>query len=320
MQYPFRSPTAAPVKIVRTRRGTDISASEASDRKQAGSPASTKVRKSADGTTRKRQQGSSDLKDTTKQKKQKRSAESPPSLEQHVKKEPKKEAEIERPRFTSPVLEFDHDRSQLCDPRSTPGRKRRPRYEEVDIPEDLKADILEKYYIPKPENPKGRLNAFQKNEHFRKESRLNPMALFYDLYVCREKGRRGPPTYDSAGFELGQDEVENWFTPKTYNRSRIVGGMQRHLDKQAREEREIHQIFFKDSSPPEDDTWVDYVKDHVSKDLDIPWHQIGAKELRQWEEKGFEKQEYQKWWHEPNEEKRKRMGKMQSGCELRRKL
>ncbi|KAH8161814.1 hypothetical protein CIB48_g6435 [Xylaria polymorpha] len=35
-----------------------------------------------------------------------------------------------RPRLTTPDLEFDYDRSQLRDPRPTPGRTRQPRLEE----------------------------------------------------------------------------------------------------------------------------------------------------------------------------------------------
>ncbi|KAI0020428.1 hypothetical protein F4780DRAFT_779549 [Xylariomycetidae sp. FL0641] len=228
-----------------------------------------------------------------------------------------------KPRLTTPDLEFDYDHSQLRDPRPTPGRKRRPRLDGMEVTEEFKA----RFYVPKPEKPKGRLNAFQKNEIFRQECFLDPSEHFHALYICHKKGRHGSPTYDSAGFQLDWAKVDDWMKPKAYSKSRIVGGMEKRLEKGRQERRDMFSIFFVDDGkgPSQHDIDFDpnldhYVKDHVSKDLGVPWHQIGPKELKTWEEKGFSKQEFEKWWKKPNDEERKRMLKMLSGASLRKNL
>jgi hypothetical protein len=63
-----------------------------------------------------------------------------------------------------------------------------------------------------------------------------------------------------------------------------------------------------------------YVKDHVSKDLGVPWHQIGVAEVKAWREKGFQPVRFEEWWKKPNAEERKRWMKMMEGASLRRNL
>lgn len=66
----------------------------------------------------------------------------------------KEKDEAEKPRLTTPDIEFEYDRSQLRDPRTTPGRNAKPRYDEIDILEGLRAEISLKFHVPKPERPK----------------------------------------------------------------------------------------------------------------------------------------------------------------------
>jgi hypothetical protein len=61
-----------------------------------------------------------------------------------------------------------------------------------------------------------------------------------------------------------------------------------------------------------------YVKDQVSKDLDIPSHQIGPEQVQTWRDKGFEPVNFDNWWQEPTEEEKKRWLKMLSGASLRK--
>ncbi|KAI1371307.1 hypothetical protein F4677DRAFT_315631 [Hypoxylon crocopeplum] len=223
-----------------------------------------------------------------------------------------------RPRLTTPDLEFDYDRSQLRDPRATPGRVKRPRREGGDLP----AGFKQRFYVPEPEKPKGRLNAFQKDELFRQQAFLDPSETFHDLYVCHRKGRAGAPTYDSAGFRLDWKKVDEWMKPKPFSRSSAVKGMERALERHAREERVMYDIFFVDGKGPkaESSDVTNYMRDHVSKDLGIPWHQIGPKQLVKWGEKGFPKLKAEEWWQEPNEVEEQRMLKMLSGGSLRKDL
>ncbi|KAI1136427.1 hypothetical protein F5Y05DRAFT_391255 [Hypoxylon sp. FL0543] len=223
-----------------------------------------------------------------------------------------------KPRLTTPDLEFDFDRSQLRDPRPTPGRVKRPRYDEFDMPKGFK----ERFYVPEPEKPKGRLNALQKDMLLREASILDPSKCFHDLHICHRKGREGSPTYDAAGFQLDWEKVDDWMRPTRPRKSTILNRMERALDRHAREQRTMYDIFFVDGKGPDvHETIVEqYLKDQVSKDLGVPWHQIGPAHLLEWEKKGFPKQKAEEWWREPNEVERARMLKMSTGSKLRKDL
>lgn len=245
-------------------------------------------------------------------------------------KEAEEEAERERirhilatrPRLTTPDLEFDYDRSQLRDPRPTPGRVRRPRYEDLDYKGDMgKQQFRDQFCIPEPEKPKGRLNAYQKDELYSQKALLDLMATFHDLHVCYEKGPNGSPTYDSAGFQLSYSKVSNWMQPRAYNKKSIVNSMDRSLARGASETEQICRIFFTDGKVPEDEfSMMDYIKDKISKDIGVPFRQIGPKHARQWKEMGFRPVVASEWWRKPNEGEKKRMMKMMMGASLRKDL
>ncbi|KAM0820158.1 hypothetical protein AB5N19_05977 [Seiridium cardinale] len=221
-----------------------------------------------------------------------------------------------KPRLTTPDLEFDYDRSQLRDPRPTPGRVKRPRMSYAS--EEWKSQ----FSIPKPEKPKGRLSRAQKDELDKQERLMDPSATFHHLYVCHRKGRDGSPTYDEAGFQLDWEKVNDWFKPRPYSRSSAVRGMEGRLKRGEAERRTMFDIFFVDGKAPatHDADVTNYMRDYVSKDLGIPWHQIGPEQLKIWREKGFEKVEADEWWRPPNDEERKRMLNMLSGGSMRKNL
>ncbi|KAI5276516.1 hypothetical protein E4T47_00558 [Aureobasidium subglaciale] len=54
--------------------------------------------------------------------------------------------------------------------------------------------------------------------------------------------------------------------------------------------------------------------------LDIPWHQIGPKQLGRWEGKDFKKVVYKDWWKEHTVEEQRRMTKMTCGADSRKHL
>lgn len=179
---------------------------------------------------------------------------------------------------------------------------------------------MERFYVPEPENPKGRLSAPQKADLFTQKCLLDPSEPFHDLHVCHRKGREGSPTYDSAGFQLDWEKVDRWMKPKAYNKSRMVTGMENALKRDEREQQKMYELFFVDGKAPGTEGYMvkDYIKDHVSKDLGIPWHQIGPEQLVEWEKRGFPKQKFEEWWRQPNEEERRRMSNMMSGASLRK--
>ncbi|KAI0165294.1 hypothetical protein GGR52DRAFT_103121 [Hypoxylon sp. FL1284] len=223
-----------------------------------------------------------------------------------------------KPRLTTPDLEFDFDRSQLRDPRPTPGRIARPRREEGELSEEFK----QRFYIPEPEQPPGRLNAAKKEELYKQKSLVDPTDTFHHLHVCHHKGRAGSPACDTAGFQLDWEKVNDWMKPRAYSKKTIMNRTNRSLERGAREKREIYGIFFVDGEglvSDESDVMA-HLKDHVSKDLGIPWHQIGTVQLVEWEKRGFPKQKADEWWRKPNEVEKQRMARMQSGCVLRKDL
>ncbi|KAI1645268.1 uncharacterized protein F4817DRAFT_360157 [Daldinia loculata] len=226
--------------------------------------------------------------------------------------------EKRKPRLTTPDLEFDYDRSQLRDPRLTPGRVRRPRWESFDMPEGFK----ERFYVPKPEKPRGQTKAIREHNLSEQKNLLDPSEMFHDLYVCHKKGREGSPTYDAAGFQLDWEKVDSWMHPPSYTKSGVVSRMEKVVDKMEREERDMYKIFFVDGKLPDAEPTIvtEYLQDHVSKDLDVPWHQIGPKHLVEWEKRGFPKQKAGKWWREPNEMEERRMMKMSSDAIYRKDL
>ena len=139
--------------------------------------------------------------------------------------------------------------------------------------------------------------------------------------MCRKRGPNGPPTYDRAGFQLDYKKVMGWFQPQSYNKSRIVNGMERALEKSSNEEKIMREIFYEKGEAPEKeslpmcakDAWID----RVSKDLNIPWHKVGPEEFKTWEQKGFQKAkkgEYQEF----SDKEKARFLRLHSGCSLRK--
>jgi hypothetical protein len=219
-------------------------------------------------------------------------------------------------------IEFDYDRSRLCDPRPTPGRKARPRYEEFDIPPDVKLQLESIRRIPKLEKPTGRMTNAKKNEMYIEEARTNALHAFYGLYSCHDKGRDGSPSFDAAGFQLDYDKVENWMKPQRYNKRKMVRGMDRAVAKAQSEEEQMFGLFFETTKDSEKIAArvKDFVKDQVSKDLDIPFHQIKPEHVQLWRDKGFQPVKYEEWWKEPTAEENKRFRKMMGGGSLRKDL
>jgi hypothetical protein len=116
--------------------------------------------------------------------------------------------------------------------------------------------------------------------------------------------------------------VAEWRKPQAYNNNKtMVRNMGRALDRAESEEKRMFEQFFNEMPEASIDTrrkMKDYVKDHVSKDLDIPWHQITSEKVKLWREKGFQPVKYEDWWKEPTVEESKRMLRMMSGASLRK--
>ncbi|KAI3392360.1 hypothetical protein diail_5840 [Diaporthe ilicicola] len=295
--------------MVRTRQGT------AAPAKRSTSDNSNELKQAP---SRKKKRGASDSEDQQKGPAKKRKSLPGPSKDASGPSETGQVEQQQRlPRLTTPDLEFDWDRSQLKDPRPTPGRERRPRYDEHDMPAELAARRP-----PSPAKPKGRLNAMQKDALLKEQARKDPAHCFHNLYVCYDKGPHGSPTYDTAGFRLDYNKVADWFKPQPYNKSKMVNGMSRALARGQSLDEHILKVFFEDYEAAKEKVYpkrtftMDLIKDTISKDLGIPRHKIDHAEIELWEQKGFKKHKAEDWMTYSNEDK-KRVFKMMSGASLR---
>jgi hypothetical protein len=111
--------------------------------------------------------------------------------------------------------------------------------------------------------------------------------------------------------------------PKAYSKKATVNGMQKAVDKAMKNNRQMHEIFFENGKPltgVDSHIYKHYMKDHVSKDLGIPIHQITPASLRDWEQNGFTKANADAWWRRPDAEEEKRSLKMLCGGSLRMDL
>lgn len=149
----------------------------------------------------------------------------------------------------------------------------------------------------------------------------DPDKLFHTRYLCVQKGRRGGPTYDGAGYELGYGQVMKWMGPSSRLSKSSLDKMDRELGEKREAARRMAEIFFEPSAAPHDAVGgqdnTGFWRDKVSKDLGIPWHQVGVEQFEEWERRGFPKArkgEYQVF----DEAQQMRMSKMCDGCVLRK--
>ncbi|KAH8679589.1 hypothetical protein BGZ60DRAFT_400297 [Tricladium varicosporioides] len=183
----------------------------------------------------------------------------------------------------------------------------------------------QEYKIAPFKGPKGhkvRKTFWEKEEEYKQHILADPTHCFHEMHVCFKKGPNGSPTCDKAGFELDYWKVADWMKPRAYNKRGMVKGMEKRLSSREEEAYKLRDIFFEPGAKPEGDyhEWsqgVDFWKDRVSKDLQIPWHHISVKEFQMWEKKGFQKAkkgEYQN----PTQEEKNRMNVLHEGCNLRK--
>lgn len=293
--------------MVRTRQGARTS-------NGGGTSDNSTARELKQAPAKKR--GASDSKAQEQGPAKKRKSSPKPSNDNPGSSEPQ-EAEEQQPlpRLTTPDLEFDWDRSKLKDPRPTPGRERRPRYDEHDIPSELAARRP-----PSPEKPKGRLNAIQKDILYKEKTRNDPAAFSHDLYVCYDRGPNGPPTYNTAGFRLDYDKVVEWFKPVPYNKQRMLKGMERRVAKAKTLDEHTFQAFFEDFEEDKEKIsgnpiLSSLVRDTMSKDLGVPLHKIDHADIGRWVQKGFKKHKVEDWINYSDEDMKRDL-KMTGGSRL----
>ncbi|KAF5532179.1 hypothetical protein FMEXI_12576 [Fusarium mexicanum] len=134
-----------------------------------------------------------------------------------------------------------------------------------------------------------------------------------------------PSTPDGQKSTLTEKDLEFDFDHSQIRDPRATPGrVKRPRESKRRETKRIYDSFFIDGKGPEGEMGstqvMDQIKDQVSKDLGVPWHQIDPKQLKKWEDQGFAKVDADKWWHRPNQVERDRFMKMLGRASLRKDL
>ncbi|TVY82924.1 hypothetical protein LSUE1_G002266 [Lachnellula suecica] len=214
-------------------------------------------------------------------------------------------------RPATPPAESKFSSAKTCE--RTPGRVGPIKEDDRSLSPDIKP-------FKGTKGQKVRKTAHEKNEEYRQFARENEGHMFHELYVCFDNGPKGSPTYDKSGFELDYHKVAEWMKPKPYNKSAMMNGMDRAVERARTEEKRMAEIFFEKGEAPADlaySTNAGYWKDRVSKDLNVPWHKVGVPQFEEWEKKGFKKArrgEYENF----SEEDRERQMRLLSGASLRK--
>ncbi|EAT86971.2 hypothetical protein HBH56_128960 [Parastagonospora nodorum] len=106
--------------------------------------------------------------------------------------------------------------------------------------------------------------------------------------VIRAKSQGARVVHDTrnSGFQLDfNNNTEDWMKLTPYNKLKMIRGMYRTIEKSESEEKHINGLFFLEVPHHADGVLkhvTDNVKDQVSKDLYIPWHQIKPVEFEEW--------------------------------------
>jgi hypothetical protein len=227
----------------------------------------------------------------------------------------------EKPPLTIEDLYFDYDRSQLRDPRATPGRKARPHYGEHDIPVELRERLERTRNIFEYGQALDSTSSTVATDMFLAEARNIPWKGNYNMYQCYDKGRDGSPTYDACGFQLDYGKVAKYFEPSKHDAEKRIRYMPKDEEVRKGQREGIYKRFFRERPNEYERTYLfleEIVRDQMSKDLDVPSHQLSIKHAKLWRKKGFQPVRFRQWWREPNEEEKRRLRKMQIGSALRK--
>ncbi|RDW91670.1 hypothetical protein BP5796_02835 [Coleophoma crateriformis] len=204
----------------------------------------------------------------------------PPAGRKRKAEESEEETKANRPSTPPPakVTKTGEPEQKII---TTPGRigpiKKTSRDCEPDIEPDIKP-------FKGPPGKKVRKTYKEKDDEYKNSS--SRMKLTCSI------SPNGSPTYDKAGFELDYKKVADWMKPQVYNKSAMIRGMDKAVNKAMEATKRMAEIFFEKGEAPEDPSDVmaaDYWKDRVSKDLNIPWHKVGVAEFEQWDKMGFKK-------------------------------
>jgi hypothetical protein len=156
---------------------------------------------------------------------------------------------------------------------------------------------------------------------FREGAKNNIAHSFHELYICYDKGPRGSPTYDEAGFQLDYRKVADWMKPRGYNKQAMVNGMERAVKRSQDEASRMAAAFFVGGQAPDDGGGraIDLLKDKVSKDLGIAWHKVTPAKVEQWAKMGFPKENPRDYVSSTlTQEEKRRFSSMQMGASLRK--
>lgn len=168
-----------------------------------------------------------------------------------------------------------------------------------------------------PPKKKGRRNNPERAKWEAEQPLKDPNNTFHVIHLCHSRGKNGRPTYDNAGFQLDFKAVSDWMKP--FRPRALTVKQCERLEKKVDNDRKMADIFFEEGAKPAEfdaHYQMGALKDRVSKDLGIMWHEVGLSQVQEWERKGYTKAKNGEY-REFSEEYKQRMMDFMSGASLR---
>ncbi|KAL1382630.1 hypothetical protein HDK64DRAFT_54007 [Phyllosticta capitalensis] len=168
-----------------------------------------------------------------------------------------------------------------------------------------------------PPKKKGRYNNPERLKWEEEQPLVDPNNSDHAYHLCASRGPDGPPTYDRAGYLLDYEKSLAFTRPTSYNKTSIVNGMDRAVNRSTKEQEQMAKLFFEPGAVPEDagirPTEANHWRDRVSKDLGVPWHEVGVERFQEWDRKGFPKAKKDEYKNFDQEESERMMSLLKGG-------
>lgn len=145
----------------------------------------------------------------------------------------------------------------------------------------------------------------------KKRKKATPPPSQDPMTVCLQKGPRGSPTYDEAGFELDYEYVR-----KSSRRPRPLGKRALARLKEKRKESERKKELMEASEGEGRKYPLGSWDDKVARDLGIAYHEVGFEEYEEWHKRGFRRDKGE--LENLDEDEKERLQRLMVGCALRK--
>ncbi|PVH90495.1 hypothetical protein DM02DRAFT_620987 [Periconia macrospinosa] len=141
-----------------------------------------------------------------------------------------------------------------------------------------------------PPKKKGRYKNPERTKWEKDRYLTDPNSIFHTLHLCYSRGKDGRPTYDRAGYRLDYEKVADWM--KMARPKALTSKQSARLQQKMEDDKMMAEMFFEQGAKPEGFEMpyqMGALKERVSKDLGIMWHEVGLNQVKEWDKRAFPK-------------------------------